>query len=259
MKAIQFHFQALKEVTRQLVQGRFLTYFIPGLVITLIYFWITWQASTVAGAISFLGKIPLIGSYLESGVSSVTGFFGFLATQFYIFTVLTILSPFNTHLSEKLDTQLTGQTFQSGFIRIVNDFIRMIFIVLIAMFMEFFFIGFWWLLTWILGLNSTLIYDLGAFIMSSFFFGFSFYDHSLERYHKGVFGSIAFAFSNFFMVTLTGALFNLLYLFPFIGETPYIGIVISPVLTTMVATVVYLYHIKKISLPTGENTIKTNE
>lgn len=259
MKAISYHLKAVVEVSNQLLKGRFLTYFIPGLVLTLIYLWFSYRAQAVAETVSIVSRIPLIGEYLHSGLSSVGSFFGFIATQVYIFAILTLLSPFNTHLSEKLDTHLTGQTFESGFMRIVNDFIRMIFIVFIALFLEFFFIGFWWLLTWVFGLSSTLIYDLGSFIMTSFFFGFSFYDHSLERYQKGVFGSLGFAFSRFWMVTLTGAVFNILYLFPFIGDTPYLGIVISPVLTTMISTVVYLYHIKKLSIVNDANSSSTNE
>src|SRR5690606_10525446 len=140
MKAITYHLKAITEVSQQLTKGRFLTYFIPGLVITLIYFWINMRAQSLAESVSFISRIPFIGEYLQSGLSSVGSIFGFIATQVYIFTVLTLLSPLHTHLSEKLDPQLTGQVFESRFIRIINDFILMIFIVIIALFLEFFFI-----------------------------------------------------------------------------------------------------------------------
>src|SRR5690606_24921740 len=149
--------------------------------------------------------------------------------------ILTVLSPFNTILSEKLDTKLTGQKFSFSIIRLINDLFRMILVVIIAISMEFIFIGFWWLICWITGLNDTFIYPLISFLIGAFFFGFSFYDHSLERYEVNVFGSIGFAFSNGLLVMTTGAIFKLLYYFPYFWEVSYLGIIIAPVLTTMIS------------------------
>jgi CysZ protein len=259
MKSIQFHIKAIIEVINQLSKGRFLIYFIPGLVITAIYFWITYRASSIIEATGFLEKIPLIGGYLDQGVDAAFSFIGFLFDQVYIFFIITLLSPFNTYLSEKLDTQLTGQTFEGGFGRIINDLVRMIFIVIIALFMEFFCIGFWLLITWMFGIPDTVFYVV-SFLMTAFFFGFSFYDHSLERYEVGVFGSIGFSFQKMLMVTMTGAIFLGLYNFPYQGGTPYIGIFIAPVLTTMISTVVYLHYRGKLPKEViVENTSDTNE
>lgn len=256
MKSFNYHIKAISEVVNQLGKGRFLYYFIPGLVVTAIYFWISYQASSIVESASFLSKIPWIGEYLDKGLSATLSVFGFIFNQIYIFFILTVLSPFNTHLSEKLDSELTGQQFKSGFARIINDLIRMIFIVFLALFIEFFFIGIWWMISGIFGIGDT-IYIVFSFLIASFFFGFSFYDHSLERYKIGVFGSLGFAFQNILLVTLTGALFQAIYYFPYIWELPYIGIVLSPVLTTMVATVVYIQRIKK--YPKQSNSIIENE
>jgi len=255
MESITFHIKGILEVFRQLSKGKFLFYFLPGAIITIFYFWVNSATSQIANGVNFLDGIPLIGSYLEKGVDTAFNIVGFLFDQLYIFIIITILSPFNTHLSEKLDTSLTGQKFESGILRIFNDLMRMIFIVFIALSLEFLLMGVWWLVSWIFGIGDS-IYEFISFVMASFFFGFSFYDHSLERYDVGVFGSLGFAFKKMLMVTITGAIFQLLYYFPYTGELPYIGIVIAPVITTMISTVVFLYYKKR--LPKSELDGKTS-
>lgn len=253
MKSINFHIKAIIEVVYQLSKGKYWIYFIPGLVLTLIYFFLTYRANSIVESVSILERIPFFGSYINQVVSAAFSLIGFIVEQIYIFAIITLLSPFNTYLSEKLDTELTGQTFKSDFGRIINDFVRMIFIVFIALTLEFVLIGTWWVFAWIFGISDT-IYTVISFLMASFFFGFSFYDHSLERYNIGVFGSIGFSFQKMLLVTITGALFQLIYYFPYTGGTPYIGIFIAPVLTTMISTVVYLYHLKKLPINSSNQT-----
>lgn len=249
MRAINYHIKAVFEVILQLSKGRFWLYFVPGLIVTgLYYYTVGWFEST-SNSVSFLAKIPLIGSYLDSALAGTFHVLKYIIDQFYVFLILTVLSPFNTHLSEKLDSQITGQTFSSGVIRIINDLIRMVFIVIIALILEFFFLGIWWAISGLFGIPDS-IYVIGSFLMASFFFGFSFYDHSLERYEKGVFGSLGFAFKNMLIVTVTGAIFNLIY------QIPFLGITLSPVLTTMVATVVFVQFIGKYKT---DKTSETNE
>jgi CysZ protein len=158
------------------------------------------------------------------------------------FFVLTLLSPFNTVLSEKFDTELTGRKFEGGFIRILNDFLRMILVVILALILEFFLMGVWWILDWILpfGFLSPLVY----FLIGSFFFGFAFYDFSLERHGVGTLGSLGFAFKKPLHMIATGALFQLVFMIPVAG------IILAPVLLTMISTAVYVkMHEKPVAPP----------
>lgn len=235
-KSINYHLASIKTVFELLSKGNFLIYFIPGIVITLLFVCINFFSGLVFG-----DSMPSENAgWFSIAFSKIGSVVDYLLIQLYIFFVLTILSPFNTILSEKLDTKLTGNTFSFSIIRVINDLIRMILIVLIAMLLQFVFIGIWWLISFITGIDDTFIYDVIAFLISAFFFGFSFYDHSLERYEINVPGSIRFAFSNVLLITITGIIFKLLYYFPYFWEVSYIGIVIAPVLTTMISTVVYL-------------------
>lgn len=239
MKSIQLHIQAIQTVFNEIKEGRFLKYFIPGLIVALLFGSFFTIFNRTEGLFSFIEKIPLIGGFLSSGVSKTFGMFYFLIMQVYIFFVLTVLSPFNALLSEALDGKLTSKDYPFDFAQVISDFFRMILLVLISLILEFFFMGAYWLLSWILGLGflDFIVYSL----ISAFFFGLSFYDYSLERYKVGVFSSFGFAFSNFWLVSLTGLVFLILF------SIPYIGIPTAPVLATMIATVVYLNHRKSIS------------
>lgn len=234
--SVNHHIEAVKSTWNQLSKGNFLIYFVPGIIITLLFISIHLITDTLLE-----GNITTQETgWLSSVFSKIGSVIDFIITQLYIFIILTVLSPFNTILSEQLDTKITGQKFSFSVIRLINDLFRMILIVIIALTLQFFFIGIWWFIAWIFNVNNTFFYDCVAFLISAFFFGFSFYDHSLERYEVNVFGSIGFAFSNIFLITLTGSLFKLLYYFPYFWEVSYIGIVIAPVLTTMISTIVYL-------------------
>jgi CysZ protein len=72
------------------------------------------------------------------------------------------------------------------------------------------------------------------FIISSFFMGFAFYDFSLERYGVGTFSSWGVAFSNKLHMVLTGGLFTLLFMIPFAG------VILAPILVTMISTAAYI-------------------
>lgn len=257
MTSIKYHIQSIIEVFKQLSKGRFLVYFIPGIVITVFYYWLSSLAGNIAESTSWLDNIPLVGVYLNQGIGTTLSVVGFIFDQIYIFFIITLLSPFNTLLSEKLDTRLTGKHFSGGFARIVNDLIRMIFIVIISLLLEFVILGTWWFISWIFGI-SDFIYLTLSFLMASFFFGFSFYDHSLERYNVNVFGSLGFAFSKMLLVTITGSIFQLIYFFPYNGGFPFIGIMLAPVLTTMISTVVYLYYRKKLPIQPEINSTDTS-
>jgi CysZ protein len=239
--SIYHHIEAIKTTWNELSKGNFLVYFIPGVIITFLFISVNLITNTLFGG----NEITESANWFSSIFSKVGSIIDFMLTQLYIFIILTLLSPFNTILSEKLDTKITGQKFSFSFLRLINDFLRMILIVIISLIIQFVCIGIWWIIAWILNIDNTFLYDCIAFLISAFFFGFSFYDHSLERYEINVFGSIGFAFSNVFLIIVTGSLFKLFYYFPYFWNVSYIGIMIAPVVTTMISTVVYLRLINK--------------
>ena len=133
----------------------------------------------------------------------------------------------------------------------------MIAIVSIALTLELLCLFVWWIIAKIIGFDGTSFYGIISLLIGSFFYGFSFYDHSLERYNISVGQSVNFAFKNISIVLLTGICFKALYYFPYIWDTPIIGIVISPVITTMISTVVYLFYSGKLNPDTSK--LNSNE
>lgn len=245
MKTISYHFKAILTTIDLLKKGNYLVFFIPGLIIALFFIWIKSAGASIDTGIDYKSDSSWIDSaigYLNSFITGSRNFISFIVDQIYVFIVLTVLSPFNTFLGEKLDSRLTGNQFKGGLTRFVNDFIRMVFVVIIALTLEFGIMGVYALFSWILGLS--FLNGFVYWIISAFFFGFSFYDFALERYEINVFGSLSFAFKKPLTMLLTGGLFMAIY------SIPYLGIPISPVIILMVSTIVYLHHTKKIKVQT---------
>lgn len=253
MKAINYHIKAIQETFEQLFKGKFLIYFVPGLVITLVFAYWRYKANSVGDSVDLHSDNSWLdwgAQLVNSAVHGTFSFFDLILEQIYIFIVLTALSPFNTSLAEKLDHDLTGFEVKGGFTRFLNDIIRMIFVVIIMIVMELVFIAIYWLISWIFGfpeIMDTIVFHC----IAAFFFGLSFYDFGLERYAKGVFATIGFAFSNPLGMIITGSIFLGIY------NIPYVGIPLAPVLAVMISTVAYLYYTKK--LPKTSNTeLKAN-
>ncbi len=252
MNTITYHYRAVVTTFKELFAGNFLIYFIPGTVLTVLFFWLTYSTRTIEHSLLIEADSSWI-NWIKGGVNTVVhgafSFFGFLLEQIYIFAVITLLSPFNTILSEKLENKLIGTTYKSTLASFINDFFRMVFVVIIAISLELSFMAFYWLISFLFGLGA--IDDIVFFVIAAFFFGLSFYDFSLERDRVNVFGTIAYAFSHPLAMILTGGIFLLIY------AIPVLGIPLSPVITVMVATIVYLYIAKR--LPKSKNELKENE
>lgn len=249
MKALQHHISGIKATFETLARGKMLVFLIPGAVIGLIYYI---SAHSLSSAGDEMAKSTedwwLVGSALSSTIKGAFGFLDTVLLFIFQFIILTALSPFNTMLSEKFDTELTGNTFRSGIVRFINDLLRAVLIAIIAILLQLIFTSVWWILSWILPF-SDLLDPVMYFLINAFFFGLAFYDYSLERYEVGTLGSLGFAFSRMLYMLMTGAVFSAIF------AIPYIGIILAPVLTTMIATGTYLQMKPKV--PAAPDTIDT--
>lgn len=230
--AAKDHARGLEIAFKQLISGKYLVYFIPGTVILLIF--LPWFLASYAlsGGAGFFRNIPLIGDFFSGAVSRTLSFFDIMIYGVLKFTVITLLSPFNGRLSERLDNDLTGNKFDGGIARFLRDMGRAVLIVTIALTTEFLFFICWWLLSWMLGLG--FLDNLVYFTIGAFFFGLSFYDYSFERYGLSNGASWIIAVNKASYMFFTGAVFQLIL------AVPFAGIVVAPVFTTMLATVIYI-------------------
>ncbi len=233
LNAIQYHLSGIKTTVELLLKGKFLLYFLPGaLIVGFYFFFYSLNQEVQESSSSVLNEIPVVGETAAAATKGILTFLDFLFFELIKFLVLVCLSPFNCLLSEKLDNHITGSTFSGGILRIIKDIFRTILIVICALTMEYIFMAIWWIFSLILPIDflTPIVY----FLISAFFIGFAFYDLNLERYSFGIFSSWKFAFAHPFSLFISGALFTLLYWIPIAG------IVLAPVLITMIATFVFI-------------------
>lgn len=235
MDSFKFHLQGIQITINTFVKGRFLWFFIPGVVITLVYLiiqYMAWLEYEEAQLSSDWSAVDEIFGWINTVTSWIYSLFSFLLEKVYVFFILTILSPFHAYMAEKFDSSMTGKKFPYSFGHFLRDFFRMLFVVTMALMMQFAFVLVWLILSFIPGLS--VLDDVMFFLISAFFYGFAFHDYALERYRMSIGKSIQFAFRHPLTMIMTGGIFLGIY------AVPYIGILFSSIFTTMISTVVFL-------------------
>jgi CysZ protein len=232
MRSFKDHLSALKHALKLLLEGRFLIFFIPGLFIASVFFIYLIAIGAFGSLIGLVSYTPWVGDHIETAVDSVFSWVNSISIFIYQFTIITLLSPFHTVLSQRIETHETGKVFKSNGAKFINDILRTIGVVIVGGFIYFTLFLLWTFLAWIFGLS--FLSPIVSAILIAFFTGFNSYDYSLERHNIKIIDSWKFAFKNPIQLILTGLIFTLLL------SIPVIGVVIAPVLLTMVGTINYL-------------------
>lgn len=236
VQAFKNHWIGIEQMAKALLKGKFWWFFVPGAIVGLIYFYFQWQAQRALEIAHIADGVPVVGTAVGWLADGIFGIVDLIMSEFYKFVVLVVLSPVNCILSEKFDSYLTGREYKFDFVRLLNDFLRMILIVISALFLEYVFLAIWWVFSWVM---PDFIGESVFFLIASFFVGFSFYDYSMERYGLNFFKSWGLGFSRMSYMLITGGIFTLLI------KIPAIGIIVAPVLTAMLSTAVYILMNKK--------------
>jgi CysZ protein len=258
MKAISRHIYAFSKLIQLLAKGEFIVYFIPYALVGLIFMYFTRSvAPEVAADVAEVSKGFFAGIWSWISEKSVS-FLAFFLDQIKVFLLLTLLSPVTCILSEKLDNRLTNQKFDGGFGRIITDIFRAIGILIVTLFAQLGVMLVWLIISkilfWVPGI--AMINTAMYFAISAFFFGISFYDFSLERYQFSVSRSWKYGLKYKFHMVLTGSIFSAIMLIPLVG------IVIAPVLLTMISTIVFLKmneQKEKVAVPNPDATLNNSQ
>ncbi len=131
------------------------------------------------------------------------------------FTII-ILSPVFTLLSEKTAEIITGKKIKFQFKQLLKDTIRAVIIAIRNIIIQLFF-SIFFLLTTLIPIIGWIISVIGNFLISSYFYGFSFIDYSNERNKLSVRESIAFIRNHKGFACGLGSLFSLCFFVPFVG------------------------------------------
>lgn len=161
--------------------------------------WLQWLSSTAG----FLIRILL----------RITYFLLFMAFGGYI--ILIVMSPVYSWLSERTEAHLSGKEYPFSLKQLFWEIFRGILIVIRNMFFQL-------LITILLLLCSFipllgLLAPIALFLVSAYFYGFSFVDYAVERKRFNVKESIRYVNKNAGMVTGVGSVFALSLMIPWLS------------------------------------------
>lgn len=241
MKALQTYWDSLGNTFILLAKPNLWIYLVPAIVIGIIFHifgsFFPDSLETVNAESS-----NWFSNSFQSSVNWLISFGSSIGDFMYKFIILSLFSPFNSLLSEKVDNSMTDSKFDGGVGLMIRNLFRTIAILAVSTGLYLITIFCWWLISKIIGLHAldSVVY----FFISAYFIGFSFFDYSLERYDKGISRTLQFGFKNKITVLLSGLIFSLIYLIP------KIGIIFAPFLVTLNSTLVFLQI---------ENKLNTNQ
>ena len=167
----------------------------------------------------FLGSSIL--KSISSGVIWVILKILFYFIYIYVggYLVLIVMSPILSILSEKVDKILTNKIYPFSAEQTMRDVVRGVILALRNLFIELliifslFMIGLLPIIGWLSSLLSPFI----LFIVSSYFYGFSFLDYSNERNKRNIKQSVILIKQHKGMAIGNGLIFSIVLLIPIIG------------------------------------------
>jgi CysZ protein len=145
--------------------------------------------------------------------------FFFVFTYYGGYIVLAVLSPVFAILSEKAEKKLTGKEYPFSGEQWMRDMIRGIGLVLRNMFIQtgimlaVFIVSMIPVIGWIAGIISSAF----LFLVSSYFYGFSFMDYNSERHRMGIKASVHFIRKYKWVAIGNGSVFALFLIIPWCG------------------------------------------
>ncbi len=238
MKALQIYWQSLGKTFNLLTKLNLWLYLVPAILIGIIFYFF---GSFFPKSIESVNQESnnWFSNAFRSSINWLLAFGASVGDFLYKFIILSLFSPFNSLLSEKVDNLVTDSKFDGGVRLMIKNLFRTIAILAVSTGLYLIVVFCWWVISSVLGLQA--LNPVVYFFISAYFIGFSFFDYSLERYDKGISSTLQFGFKNKITVLLSGLIFSLIYLIP------KIGIIFAPFLVTLNSTLVYLQIEKKLN------------
>lgn len=234
MNVLTVYINALKSLKFFLSDIEILKFLFPPIIVALFYGILFLFLSIILLPLGLLTFIPYVGDFIHTFHEWILSISSHLLFYVKSFTIITLLSPFNNLLSAKCDEKLNKKTFPYSVGEFFSDLWRAMkinslllltyFISIILVYLVFAF------------LNVDFIKESIIFIITSFLYGFSFFDYNFERYKMPIFQTIENGMKNWQLILLGGVIFQILYIIPFIG------VIIGPFLITVITTHVFLQN-----------------
>lgn len=190
--------------------------------------------STILGATNLENADFFLSGFLKGAVSWIIGvsftiIFFFAFSFFGGYLIIILMSPLLAFLSEKTEKIITGKDYPFDIQQFARDIFRGILLALRNMliqtgiFLGIFVIGFIPVLGWIVSIVSSIF----LFILSSYFYGFSFMDYSNERQKLNISTSVKIIRKYKWTAITNGGIFGFTLIIPFCGASiaPFFAIV----------------------------------
>ena len=133
--------------------------------------------------------------------------------------VIIFMSPIFSILSEKVDKIITGENYPFSAEQMMRDIVRGILIAFRNIIIEFGIIALLFVLAYIpaIGWLIDLLGTIFLFVVTSYFYGFSFMDYSNERKKRNISQSVKYIRKNMGVAIGNGSIFAFTLIIPFCG------------------------------------------
>lgn len=224
--------QAFHLTWLDLKSNRYATFYIPSIVISILFLPLYGGVHFLDFLTSLLHDIPIVGKYISLVINELLSFITNFLDFLFSFLLVTALSPVNAKLSEKMEQDTTSNTYSSGVKIFFKNIIRIVLIFLFLGLTSFIFGNIVKALLKVLDLQ--LLDAPISVLLSAFFYGWAFMDYSLERRSYNLEQTRIFVSSYWKECLCIGIVFLVLF------KIPYLGLLIAPIVTTMFATHLFL-------------------
>lgn len=183
---------------------------------------------------TFVQASDFWGGIFKSLISFITEIIFLIAYAYFGgYIVLMIMSPFLSYISEKTEQILSGKEYKFKFKQLITDTIRGILLALRNLFLETIIIIIAFFLSFIplVGLLATAF----MFLISAYFYGFSFIDYINERRGLSVKESVKMVRTYKWIAIANGSIFALPLIIPLIGSQISIFVSIFSVVAATIA------------------------
>jgi len=170
--------------------------------------------------ITFEGFFSFLNVFITGFLSFFLRILMYLTLSYFGgYIVIIIMSPFLAYVSEKTEEIETGKEYPFDLVQLLKDAFRGILLAIRNLLLEFAIMLLVYLLSFIIPVIGPLIGGLAGsiylFLLSSYFYGFSFMDYALERKKLSVGQSVTYVRKRKGIAIGTGLIFSLLLFLPF--------------------------------------------
>ncbi len=224
-EGVRSYSKALRFISRNKLSW----FFIFPLILNILLFWVgySWIAdlsdSLKLGMNNWISEIDygfINNEYVKDTFDfllkliSRVGFF-FLFLYFGGYIIVAIMSPVFSIISEKTEKILTGNDYPFDFFQFLKDIVRGVLLAIRNALLQLLISVLLFFLSFVplLGFVTPIL----MFLVSAYFFGFSFMDYAIERQRLSVKDSVKYMRDNKGLVMGNGFIFAVVLLIPFLG------------------------------------------